>query len=52
MNQPPARDSAKGAVRVAGLTAWLAAWPRGRWATGRKRWVQTALTVGLLMTGV
>ncbi|HUU09168.1 MAG TPA: general secretion pathway protein GspB [Phycisphaerae bacterium] len=34
------------------LHAWLAGRARGRWATARGRWIQAALTAGLLVTGL
>ena len=36
----------------AGLLSWLAARPRGRWATARGRWAQTVLTAALLLAGL
>jgi hypothetical protein len=38
--------------RWAGLMLWLAAHPRGRWATARGRWCQTVLTACLVVTGI
>ena len=43
---------ARGLAWGAGLVAWLAARPRGRWATARGRWVQTVLTSGLVLAGL
>ena len=34
------------------LVAWLAASPRGRWATARGRWCQMGLTLGLLLAAL
>jgi hypothetical protein len=45
------RGSAASAPRWADLKAWLVARPRGRWASARGRWIQTLLTVILLVTG-
>lgn len=39
-------------TRWAGVLTWLGGRGRGRWATWRGRWIQTALTIGLLLTGV
>jgi hypothetical protein len=36
----------------AGVQAWLAARPRGRWATTRGRWVQVVLTMCLVLAGL
>lgn len=32
--------------------AYLAALPRGRWATARRRWLQTIMTATLILTGM
>ena len=48
----PESKAVKSLTWGAGLLAWLAARPRGRWATARGRWVQTVLTSGLLLTGL
>ena len=48
----PNSKAVKSLTWGAGLLAWLAARPRGRWATARGRWVQTVLTSGLLLTGL
>jgi len=39
-------------TRGASLIAWLAGQPRGRWATARGRWIRTAVTAGLVLTGL
>ncbi len=39
-------------TRWAEVLTWLGGRGRGWWATWRGRWIQTALTVGLLLTGV
>jgi hypothetical protein len=46
------RGSHANRARYAGLFAWLAARPRGRWATARGRWFQAFLTAILALTGL
>jgi hypothetical protein len=53
MNEQPNEAAvASSPSRWAFLTSWLAARPRGRWATARGRWAQTCLTASLLLAGL
>jgi hypothetical protein len=48
----PTGDRVKKTFRLAWLTAWLTARPRGQWASDRGRWLRILLTAGLVVTGV
>jgi len=50
----PVSTARFGGCRTAGATllTWLAARPRGRWATVKGRWLQTVLTLGLLLAAL